>query len=365
MNRRSDQYWVKRFAMIENAQHAATGKTAAKMAREIAKAEAEIDKDISRWFRRMADNNGISLVEARKLLNDSELEEFKWTVAEYIEAGRANGLQYDKKLAKMLENASARVHISRLEAAKYQMHMHAQRAFASEQVNMDELLQGAVHDTFWKSAYEIQRGVGVGWTLQHTPMERIDTLLSTPWASDGLTFSDRIWGNKGKLVASLETKLVQAVVRGQGASSFITELAKEMNVARYRAATLAHTEAAFFSSVAQGECYKELGVTRYRIVATLDHKTSTICQEMDGKVFLESERQPGVTAYPFHQNCRTGDAPYHEDMAGIGERAARDMDGKTYYVPRDMTYPEWLEKQKEEHGAGRVEAAQRENNTLH
>lgn len=33
-------------------------------------------------------NEGISLLEARKLLNTRELEEFKWSVEEYIKYGK-------------------------------------------------------------------------------------------------------------------------------------------------------------------------------------------------------------------------------------------------------------------------------------
>ena len=34
--------------------------------------------------------------------------------------------------------------------------------------------------------------------------------------------------------------------------------------------------------------------------------------------------------------------PYFDDeFDSVGERAARGEDGKTYYVPGDMTYEEW------------------------
>ena len=45
---------------------------------------------------------------------------------------------------------------------------------------------------------------------------------------------------------------------------------------------------------------------------------------------------------PLHPNCRCVTAPYFEDDT-IGERAARGEDGKTYYVPADITYAEWKE----------------------
>lgn len=38
-------------------------------------------------------------------------------------------------------------------------------------------------------------------------------------------------------------------------------------------------------------------------------------------------------------------APYYDD--DVGERAARDSDGKVYYVPSNMKYGEWRRKQNE------------------
>jgi hypothetical protein len=77
-------------------------------------------------------------------------------------------------------------------------------------------------------------------------------------------------------------------------------------------------------------------------VATLDSRTSEICQEMDGKTFRMSEWEVGVNAPPFHVNCRTTTIPYFDDeFSNTGKRAARGEDGKTYYVPADTTYKEW------------------------
>ena len=119
----------------------------------------------------------------------------------------------------------------------------------------------------------------------------------------------------------------------------------KMNVSKVNAGRLVMTESAYFSSTTQKECFKELDVERYEIVATLDDHTSDICQEMDGKVFKMSEYEEGVTAPPFHVNCRSCTAPYFDDEFTKDEqRATRDEDSNTYYVPADMTYKEWNEK---------------------
>ena len=116
----------------------------------------------------------------------------------------------------------------------------------------------------------------------------------------------------------------------------------KMNVSKANAGRLVMTESAYFSSAAQRECFKELDVERYEIVATLDGHISDICQEMDGKVFKMSKYEEQITAPPFHVNCRSCTAPYFDDEFTKGEqRATRDEDGNTYYVPDDITYKEW------------------------
>ena len=103
------------------------------------------------------------------------------------------------------------------------------------------------------------------------------------------------------------------------------------------------TEEAFFSSAAQKDCFDELDVEQFEIVATLDSHTSDICRGMDGKHFPMSEWKVGVTAPPFHVHCRSTTVPYFDDeFDAVGERAARDEEtGKTYFVPGNMTYKEW------------------------
>ena len=88
--------------------------------------------------------------------------------------------------------------------------------------------------------------------------------------------------------------------------------------------------------------YSEDGVQQYEVVATLDLRTSEICQEMDGKRFDVAEAVTGVNYPPFHPWCRTTTIPYYDDMDYSGNtRVARGGDGKTYKVPADMTYKEW------------------------
>ena len=105
------------------------------------------------------------------------------------------------------------------------------------------------------------------------------------------------------------------------------------------------TESAYFHSISQKKAFDELDVDEYEIVATLDSRTSEICQDMDGKHFPMEDYKVGITAPPFHVYCRSTTVPYFDDEFTLKEkRAARDKEGKTFYVPGDMKYKDWKDK---------------------
>lgn len=149
--------------------------------------------------------------------------------------------------------------------------------------------------------------------------------------------------NRQKLVNELNNTLTQNIILGKDPQKAIDEIARKMNTSKTNAGRLVMTEEAFFSSAAQKDCFTELDVEQFEIVATLDSHTSDICRGMDGKHFPMSEWKVGVTAPPFHVHCRSTTVPYFDDeFDAVGERAARDEEtGKTYFVPGNMTYKEW------------------------
>ena len=110
----------------------------------------------------------------------------------------------------------------------------------------------------------------------------------------------------------------------------------------------------------QKACYEELDVEKYIIVESLDELTCPLCGDMDGKIFPMSKWEMGVTAPIFHPRCRGTTAPYFEDMEGIGERFARDVEsGERYNLPKETTYKEWKAMQDSAHGDGTVDKKRR------
>lgn len=336
------EYWKLRFEQLEQAQNQKGVKAYADIERQYKEAQKQLEGQIARWYQRFTTNNGISLAEARQYLKGADLKEFKWDVQEYIKYGQDNAL--NSGWMKELENASAKYHISKLEALKVQTQHSLEVMYAKQFGTMHGALSDAFESGYYHTAYELQHGFNVGWDIAGLDQAQIEKVLAKPWAADGYNFSERIWGNKNKLISEVHNELSRNIMLGADPQKAIDSLAKKMNTSKNNAGRLVMTEEAYFSSAAQKDCFDSLGVEQYEIVATLDSHTSDICRHLDGKHFPMKDYQPGVTAPPFHVYCRSTTVPYFDEQFDIGERAARDEEtGKTYYIPDDMNYQEWKE----------------------
>lgn len=335
------EYWQKRFELLEQAAHQQGVQCYADIEKQYRQAQKQLEGQIAAWYQRFASNNGVTLAEAKRMLNAKELAELKWDVNQYIQYGQENAI--NGTWVKQLENASARFHISRLEALKLQTQQSIEVMFGNQLDSIDNTMRNVYKSGYYHTAYEIQKGVGVGWDFSALDDKQISKVINKPWAVDGKNFSERIWGNRQKLVNELNNTLTQNIILGKDPQKAIDEIARKMNTSKTNAGRLVMTEEAFFSSAAQKDCFTELDVEQFEIVATLDSHTSDICRGMDGKHFPMSEWKVGVTAPPFHVHCRSTTVPYFDDeFDEVGERAARDeKTGKTYFVPGNMTYKEW------------------------
>ena len=310
------EYWKQRFTQLEAAQ-----------------------AQIARWYQRFADSNSISLAQAKQWLKGQDLAEFKWDVKEYIKYGKENAI--NGAWMQELENASSKFHISRLEALQIQTQNSLETMFAQQMGTMKKALSDVYASGYYHTAYTVQQGFGLGWDIAGLDQAQIEKVLSKPWAVDGYNFSTRIWNSKTKLIGEVHNELSKNLLTGADPQKAIDSLAKKMGTSKSNAGRLVMTEQAYFSSAAQKDCFNDLDVEEYEIVATLDSHTSDICRSLDGKVFKMSDYKPGVTAPPFHVYCRSTTAPHFKDNFDVGGRAARGADGKTYYVPDDVTYSEW------------------------
>ena len=343
MAKKNSDYWQGRFEQLEKASHQEALNTYSHIEQSFEQAQREIERNINNWYVRFANNNQITITEAKKILNANELKELKWDIQEYIKYGQENEL--NAGWMKELENASAKFHISRLEALKLQTQQTLEKLFGNELDEVDRMTSNTYTNNYYYTMFEMQKGFNVGFNIGTIDENKLSKIVSKPWAVDEKNFSERIWNNKTKMINELHNQLTIMCIQGKSPDSVIKYMSKKFNTSKAQAGNLVMTESSYFSSLAQKDCFKDLDVEEYEIVATLDSHTSSICQEQDGKVYKMNDYQPGVTAPPFHNYCRSTTVPHFNDDYDIKDtRAARDEKGNTYYVENDVKYKEWYDK---------------------
>lgn len=335
--KREAAYWRERYNILNQASENFSRQAYKEVERAFELAQKDIQRDIDAWMNRFADNNGITLVEAKKLLNSDQLKEFKWDVAEYIKRGKENAIS--KRWEKELENASARLHISRLEALQIQVQNHLETAFAAENKAVDKLIKDVYKNNYYHTAFEIQKGAGIGFDIAGIDEKKLDMIAKKPWTVDRRTFSDRIWKRKDQMVNALHQEMIRNCIYGRSREEMTAALEqyvrKDIKNAKYCAARVVKTETSYFGSLSQKNALDELGCDKYQIDMPITPKSCEICREMNGKVFKTSEFEVGSTAPPFHPNCENGSLlPYYDDDFG--------MDGEP--IDEGLSYEEWEKK---------------------
>lgn len=345
-NQESDQnsYWIERMILLEELLHNLSEETIDEISKAYREAIREVEKDIAKWYTRYATENGISYAEAKKILSTRDLAEFKWDVNEYIKHAKENAVT--GAWEKELERASVRVHVSRLEALLLQLQNAAENFIAKEHSLTDELLNGLYMEGYYRMLFEINKKYNIISSFNILDEKQVHSVLMNPWSADGVNFSKRIWGNhRAKLVSTLKHELTRQLIGLQSPKTTVNAILKRFNVARANAETLVYTEAAAIASRSLHDSFKELGVKKYKIIATLDVRTCEKCRDMDHKEFALSDFEIGNTAPPFHPRCRCTYGPVVDGSTG-GVRTARNGgNGKKWIeVPGNMTYREWFEK---------------------
>ena len=340
---RNDLYWQDRYVQLKERLLDKGVEHYHNVAKQYNLASLNVQKEINNFYQRFAENNQLDLLEAKKLLNAKELKEFKWTVQDYIDKGST--LNYSNEWAHQLENASLRYRISRLEALQLQMQQQVENVMGHEVDELDNMTRQIYEDGYYRSIFELQKGTGVGNSFAILDTDKINKIISKPWTADGTNFSERVWGeHRPALIKSLNTDLVQALIRGDNPQNLTDKIAKEFNVAKYKANRLLYTEAAFFSEASQKDAFDEMGVKFFSICATLDNDTCEDCGDREGEKIPMSMYEVGITAPPFHPNCRCTKLPIDDFDYTPSTRIARDENGKSYEVPGNMTYRQWKDE---------------------
>ena len=354
-------YWADRFTAEENRINELSKKQVKEAKRQYDIALKNTNQKIYEFYAKYAKDNNISMYQAKQRFNKKELKEFKMSLSEYVRKGQSLNIDPDDAIIKELKNVSSRVHIERLEALKMEIKAEIDLLSKTMENNLDKHLREVYKDSYYRSAYSIQKGLDKFSNIEKLNPELLESLVYKPWTKDNTNWSKRIWGNDGKLVNTLHTNLTQNIITGKPLKEVINTIAERFNVEKNIASRLIMTESAAYHSKAKEKCLKDLGCEKYEVIATLDDRTSSICRSMDSKVFDMKDYQVGVTAPPFHVYCRSVTAPYYDKIDGDTNLRASRTEDDDYKLVDVKDYQDWYDRYVEKHINNQVSLSNKNN----
>ncbi|HMM31622.1 MAG TPA: minor capsid protein [Clostridia bacterium] len=323
--------------------------------RVYAKAAREIQGEVRRLYERYGDEYGLSYADAIKDIEQSAYKEWRMTLADYVERINATG---DVELLRELNTLSTRARVTRLQTLEAAVKVNASELAAKGETLVTQLLSDTYTGTYYRAAYDFQRGTGFGSSLEMLAPEQVAKAISYPWS--GADYSARIWKNADALTSTLNETITQGLIQGKDIRQMTAGIQDATGAGLYNAQRLVRTEAAYAVESAELRSYADSGVEQYEVFVSLDERTCKKCGARDGEVHATADAKTSVNYPPFHSNCRcTTVAHFSEEQLEEWEklgheytgaqdepskRFARAVDGKGVMLPSNLTYDAWFDQ---------------------
>jgi len=302
MQKKTSEYWVKRMDDIFSYLDEKDLDFFYEIQDVYQRYSKQIQKELFAFYQQYADEQGISLTDAKAKLSKEDFSDYARLANEYREAAKK-----DPEALKRLDDRYRASKANRLEALNLEMDYALLQMNGQLQVSFERYLKGV--------AKHVYRKINFGNTSGTFDEKAVRTLINMK--IDGENFSTRIWGNTDRLSEKLKETLMDGFIRGSSSAEMARELRKAFNVTRAQAETLLRSESTLVANLTAAKRYMEEGLTKYQYLAYIDGKTTEICKRLNKKVFLLKDYKPGTNAPPMHANCRSAIVPDDEEIGAV------------------------------------------------
>ena len=199
---RNSEYWEKRALLIENENYKNTMYHVQKMQEQYEIAKENIQKEIDKFYKDFAINNQVEIAEAKRILNNNELKEFKTTLRQYKKMIEND---VEGKLKQKILNISVKQRITRLQSLQAKIDIILEQLQNNSNVEINNTFFETLENTYYKNVYEVEKNENIHTDFTLMNEKTADSILTYNWS--GVTYSDRIWRNQIELRQKLKDSL--------------------------------------------------------------------------------------------------------------------------------------------------------------
>jgi SPP1 gp7 family putative phage head morphogenesis protein len=325
MAKTNAEYWQKRAERLENEIDRNSSKVYRQLKKEYDAAKADIDDQLRAFYSKYATNNVLTLQEAELAITGADLSRYRERIARYRLMFQQSG---DLIALAEIERLTTAARVTRLKALSDELAARSIELTSKVDGVIAEHLSESLTESYLQAAYNTQAGIGAFTTIQSLNEDAIKQVITYPWSGDD--YSARIWVNREKMVRDMTAILKQGLIQGTSIQAMSKQLNEKTNAGARNTERIIRTEANFVLNEGTARGYEANELEKYRVLATLDSKTSSVCQAQDGKVYEVTNRVVGKNYPPFHPNCRTTVIPHMPGIEGLARRARDPETGRNY-----------------------------------
>lgn len=299
----------------------------------------EIEKQINIFYGKYQTTSGLDMQIIKKQLSKTELKDFKTNLNQLIDYAKNH--QFDSDFIKQKRLLNLKTRISRLEELNTNIEFEMHKLSSENAEHVRKSMYNIYDDTYMKTIYNVDTATGIATSFTMPNTKAVTRLLDKQIDVNNYTVG--LYKSPDKLINILETRIPQGMILGYNPQKVARLASKALDTDYNSTVRLVRTEYNYVMNEATKDGYKECGINKYQVLATLDERTCQDCGQLDLKLFDIGKEMIGVNYPPFHPNCRCTTIPYFEpdEFDKPSERIAKDKNNKPYMVDGDLTYKEW------------------------
>lgn len=262
---------------------------------------SDLANQIYSFYAKYAEAEGISVDEAKKKIQKTDIRDFEDRVAQYVK-----NKDFSEKANKELKQYNTKMYVSRERMLLQQLSVIMTHGTAMTEVELDKYLKESVDR-------EVERQSGVIGESVKLKLHHVRAIVNADF--HGQTWSERLWSNMDETRKQVLKTVQNSLLRGRHPNEFVPDLKKKLGVNTSDAKRLLITETARVQSEAQKLHYQATmdAEAEIQFIAKLDERTSMECRHHNGDRIKVSDIVPGVNIPPLHPNCRSTTAPAVSD----------------------------------------------------
>lgn len=293
MSRNNSDYWNDRKQQFSASLAKDEKRLFSKLAAYYEREAAALEKQIAAYYTQYGEGNVLAYRQLLQTLDAAEVQLLMQDCNAFAEKypEYADFLPVRESIYKLnrLEGLQTSILLQQLEIG----------AVEQEQLTAFFLKQAARYANF---SAEL---LGFGEQFYRIDSDMVKKVVGNSWC-EGKNFSERIWDNRQKLARTMQTEVVNGIIRGENYHTLANNLRQKFtSVSKKQAERLVYTEDTYLSCEAAITPFeKDPSFTQYRFACTMDGSECDICRALSGQTFSIKERAPGTNFPPMHPWCR-------------------------------------------------------------